>query len=235
MIELENINKSFLIQQTDSANRYLFRSVWEHIKGKHSRKQVLQNIGCTILPGERVAITGFNKSGKTTLAHIIAGIITPDSGSVFVEGKVVTVFGLGVGYSTLLSGRENLLLNATALGATFKWLKQNFEAIRLFAEIEDLDMPLKFYSNGMRGRLALAAAILIPCDILILDEVFVGLDEQFKAKSIAFLAERIKAKNITLIMTDHETENLQKLCVREICLDKGIIIKDLNLQKEQLL
>jgi ABC-type polysaccharide/polyol phosphate transport system ATPase subunit len=234
MISLSGISKSFTQKSTQRTNDYLLSRLFNRITpGKRVKEKicVLENIDLEISAGSTTAIIGRNRSGKTTLMQLIAGILSPTSGKMSIVGKVVPIFGLGVGFSTILTGRENLTLNATSLGATMEWVHQNIDAIQRFAEIEDLDIPLKFFSNGSKTRLALAIAVFMPADVLLLDEVFDGVDVFFREKALCQILQNVQTNKTTLLVVSHDEEILKRLCSSAVFLKNGKVAAqgDINL------
>ena len=115
----------------------------------------LKNISLEIRPGDRLGILGLNGAGKSTLLKMIVGIYPPQEGHVSVRGKITPMIELGTGFDNELSGRENIYLNGTLIGRSFKQMKQLEEKIIEFSELGDkIDMPIKYYSSGMHARLA---------------------------------------------------------------------------------
>jgi len=229
MIELSGVSKTFKKTKQKKANKYLFTTIYEtlFLKRKPYKTAVLTDINLKINQGDRVAFIGRNRSGKTTLMHIVSNILRPTKGNIWIKGKVVPIFGLGVGFNNILSGKENLILNATSLGAPYSWVKNNIQAIQEFSEIDDssLNMPLKFYSNGMKARLALSIAISIRSEILILDEVLDGVDVFFKRKTLDKIIENALKYNTTLLVVSHDEDVLKILCTSVVYLKNGMIME----------
>src|SRR5690606_7141480 len=150
---------------------------------KYEKQQVLKDINFEIKKGEFFGIVGRNGSGKSTLLKLLAGIYSPDSGHVQVNGKLVPFIELGVGFNPELTGRENVFLNGALLGFNRKEMESMYEEIVEFAELERfMDQKLKNYSSGMQVRLAFSIAIRAKADILVLDEVLAVGDEAFQKK-----------------------------------------------------
>jgi ABC-2 type transport system ATP-binding protein len=172
--------------------------------------KALDNFDLTIYKGEKVGIIGRNGAGKTTLLKIIAGITTPNAGSVEVKGKVVSLIDLSAGFHPDLSGSENIFLNGIVIGMKRNQIEDRFKEIVEFADIgEFIEQPMYTYSDGMQLRLGFAIAVHADPDIFLMDEGFSVGDEGFRKKcevKIDELAEEGK----TVVMVSHWVEYLRK-------------------------
>ena len=216
IIKLQNINKSFHYK----SNKLQIKP--DHFTSNNLIK-ALHNISFSIKKGEVFSIIGSNGSGKTTLLRIIAGIISPDSGSLEVNGKLAPLLQLGTGFHPELIAKENILIYGLLLGFKKDEILNKVEEIIKFAELQHFtSMKLKHYSAGMKLRLALSTAFQVDPDIILLDEVFAVGDIKFRNKSMnAFLSFKKKGK--TIIFTTH---NLGMLSIsdRTLFLNKGKIV-----------
>ena len=97
----------------------------------------LKNVSFSLKKGEILGIVGFNGSGKSTILKVVAGVLEPTTGSIEVIGKVAPLIELGAGFDPDLTARENIFLNGYILGYSKKFLKENFNRIIEFAELED--------------------------------------------------------------------------------------------------
>ena len=142
----------------------------------------LKDISLEIPHGATLGIVGSNGSGKSTLLKTIARILTPNKGSVHVEGRMSSLLELGTGFHPELTGRENVFLGGSVMGMSKLELNKNYSGIVEFAGIESfIDMPMKNYSSGMYARLAFALAISVDPEILVIDEVLAVGDEDFQS------------------------------------------------------
>ena len=172
--------------------------------------------------GETFGIIGPNGSGKTTLLKMLNGIFWPDKGKLTIKGKVGALIEVGAGFHPLLTGRENIYINAAILGMTKEETDKKFDDIVEFADIGDfLDVPVKHYSSGMFIRLGFAVAVHCEPDILLVDEVLAVGDEKFRRKSYHKMQELIGKTSI--IMVSHNMFQINKLCNKVIYLHKGKI------------
>lgn len=184
----------------------------------------LKQISFEVLKGSIFGIIGRNGAGKTTLLNIIAGILTPSEGDVFVSGKVLGLFNLGVGFQDQLSGRENIFLNGSILGASKKFLKEKEEAVIDFSELgRFIDMPLGTYSQGMRLRLGFAIIANLDFDILVIDEVLAVGDTVFQDKCFKRLVD-YKQQGKTLVITNQSLDLIKRLCDNAALIDRGKLL-----------
>ncbi|MDJ0531165.1 MAG: ABC transporter ATP-binding protein [Xenococcaceae cyanobacterium MO_207.B15] len=180
----------------------------------------LDNVSFQLRKGEALGLVGKNGSGKSTLLRIIAGLIKPDTGIVRVKGRVAALIALGAGFNPILTGRENIYVNASVLGLSKKEIDEKIDEIIDFAEIGDfIDSPVQSYSSGMQVRLGFAVASTLKPDILILDEVLAVGDVNFRAKCWDRLSKMLE--NASVILVSHEIHTISRICDRCILLNKG--------------
>lgn len=191
----------------------------------HKNFYALDNVSFNVERGETIGIIGKNGSGKSTLLKMVAGVVSPTSGSVSIEGNISALLELGAGFNGDLSGLENIFLNGTLLGYTKEYIQKSIESILEFADIgEFIHQPVKTYSSGMYVRLAFAIAININPEILIVDEALSVGDMRFQQKCYRKIRE-IK-KTGTVLFVSHDTGALASFCDRIIWLDGGRIFKE---------
>ena len=132
----------------------------------------LKDVSLDIERGSFFGLIGHNGSGKTTLLKLMAGIHTPSSGQLKVNGRVSALLELGSGFHPELSGRENIYLNGAILGLTRKEMDLAVDEIIDFSDIGDfIDAPVKILSSGMYVRIGFAVAVHVAPEILLIDEV----------------------------------------------------------------
>ncbi|MDB5164326.1 MAG: abcA [Candidatus Saccharibacteria bacterium] len=187
------------------------------------RQQVLKNISLDIHKGDFFGIVGRNGSGKSTLLKILAGIYTPTSGNIQVNGKLTPFIELGVGFNPELTGKENVFLNGALLGFNRKEMKFIYNDIVQFAELEQfMDQKLKNYSSGMQVRLAFSIAIRAQGDILLLDEVLAVGDAAFQQKCYNYF-EKLKQEKKTVIFVSHDMSAVSRFCNKAVYIESGEI------------
>ena len=181
----------------------------------------LNGVSAEIAPGEAVGLIGRNGSGKSTLLRVLAGIIKPTSGTVRVEGRIGSLLELGAGFHPDFTGRENVFLNGSIQGLRRADIRERFDEIVAFAEIEHaIDRPVRTYSSGMAMRLGFAIAAFLQADVLLLDEVFAVGDENFQRKCFGVIAA-FKSKGGTILFVSHDAQAVERLCERSILLSAG--------------
>ncbi len=181
----------------------------------------LDDISFEVKRGETLGIIGPNGAGKTTLLKLLNGIFWPDRGKITVKGRVGALIAVGAGFHPLLTGRENVYINAAILGMTKKEVDEKFDDIIEFAGIGDfLDTPVKFYSSGMFVRLGFAVAVHCEPDILLVDEVLAVGDEGFQNKCFNKIGE-LKKNGTTVILVSHNMHIISTFTEKSVFLNGG--------------
>ncbi len=187
----------------------------------HEDYWALKDISISIKKGTTVGIIGRNGSGKSTLLQMIAGILTPTSGSVQVNGRISALLELGSGFDPEFSGRENVYLNGAILGLTREEIDSRFAHIEKFADIgRYMEQPVKLYSSGMYVRLAFATAVNVDPDILLVDEALAVGDVLFQHRCMRKIRE-IQEHGKTIIFVSHDIGAVRKLCTEAVLIEKG--------------
>ena len=152
---------------------------------------------------------------------IIAGIMKPNSGKVYLGGNVVPMLELGSGFDYDLTGRENIFLNGAILGYSKEFLYEKYDEILAFSELGDfIDNPIRNYSSGMLMRLAFSIATIVQPEILICDEVLAVGDERFQAKSYKKMMELMNG-GATVLFVSHNIDQIKNMCKHVVWLDHG--------------
>ncbi len=184
----------------------------------------LNDVSFDLEKGQSLALIGPNGAGKSTILKLLAKITNPTSGQVEVNGQLSALIELGAGFHPDLTGRENIYLNGTILGLTYKDIQKRFDEIVAFSEIEEfIDTPVKRYSSGMTVRLGFAVASCIEPDILLVDEVLAVGDASFRQKCI----DRIRAllnNGTSLIFVSHDMGLVRAVCERAIYIEHGRVL-----------
>lgn len=185
---------------------------------------VLKDIDLEVEPGTTLGILGRNGAGKSTLLSIIAGILQPTTGTVEVNGRLVAIFGLGTGFNSEFTGRENVMLNGLILGMEREEMLERFDDIAALADIGDfMDQPFKTYSSGMRSRLGFAVAASVEPDVLVVDETLAVGDAAFKQTALQRMYD-LRDSGTTILFVSHSMAMVENFCTEAILLHKGRIL-----------
>ncbi|MBQ3320871.1 ABC transporter ATP-binding protein [Candidatus Saccharibacteria bacterium] len=224
VIKVEKLSKSFkLPTERSSSLKQSFFNTLRGVKG-YKKQRVLKDINFEVKRGEFLGIVGRNGSGKSTLLKILAGVYTPESGRITINGNLIPFIELGVGFNPDLTGRENVYLNGALLGFSHKEMDAMYDDIVKFAELENfMDQKLKNFSSGMQVRLAFSIAIKAQGDILVLDEVLAVGDEAFQNKCNQFFNKIKKDKTKTVVLVTHAMENVRQYCDHAILIRDGVV------------
>jgi len=181
----------------------------------------VRDINFELRRGECLGLIGHNGAGKTTLLRILNGLIKPDQGRIEMRGRVGALIALGAGFNPILTGRENIYINAAVLGMDRRHVDGKLDEIIAFAEIGDfIDTPVQNYSSGMSVRLGFAvAAVLIEPDILFLDEVLAVGDIGFVIKCLNTV--RRMTSNAAVVFVSHNMQYVSSFCTRVMVMDHG--------------
>jgi lipopolysaccharide transport system ATP-binding protein len=225
------VSKDFAIQGHDVGVRFFIRhhtptvhsGLVRFMKGKVKPDEfwALRHIDFEIPRGSVFGFIGANGSGKSTMLRTIARIYHPDEGSLKVRGKVSNLISLGAGFQKTLSGMENITFNGMLLGLTRQEIEKKKEAIIDFADIgKFINAPVRTYSSGMRARLGFAIAVHVDPEILVVDEVLVVGDAQFRQKCSDKIRE-LFTNGATVVMVQHNMDVIVDMCQQVMWLDKG--------------
>ena len=196
-----------------------------HLKRqKPDRFVAVKGISFYVREGEILGIIGKNGSGKSTTLNALAGIFSPDSGSIDLNGHSISLLSIGVGFIREMTGRENITLSGMLLGFTEEQVKAKEQEIIDFAEIgEFIDMPVRTYSSGMYSKLAFSITAILETDIMLIDEVLCVGDQKFKKKSYEKMKSLISNKDRTVVIVSHSIETLKQLCDTVMWMHEGQI------------
>lgn len=216
-IEVKNVCINYRIMKNVTVRHNLFQ--------RHSREETFEavkNVSFTVEKGGILGVIGRNGSGKSTLLRAIAGVFSPNSGSIDLKGHTVSLMALGVGFKENLTGRENISLSGMLLGFRENQIRDKMHDIIDFAEIgEFIDRPVRTYSSGMHSKLAFAVTAMLETDIMLVDEVLSVGDERFKKKSLGKMKELITDKNRTVIIVSHNIDTLKSMCDKVMWIHDG--------------
>ena len=228
VISVEHVSKKYC-KSLKRSMLYGMMDIGRNMLGRSSRPDVLRkdefwaldDVSFEVKKGETLGIIGPNGSGKTTLLKLLNGIFWPDKGKITIKGKVGALIELGAGFHPLLTGRENIYINAAIFGMTKKEVDEKFVEIIEFADIGDfIDTPVKNYSSGMFVRLGFAVAVHCKPDILLIDEVLSVGDMNFQRKCVETIKD-MKDNGTTIIFISHNLDSVIGICQKTLYLKSG--------------
>jgi len=221
IINVEGVGKRYV--KYEDAPLLLHRALRFWASTSRSQLWAVRGVSFDVERGECVGVIGRNGSGKSTMLRLLAGVTAPTEGRVAVSGRIAPLISVGVGFHPELSGRENVYVNGTILGLGRRQIRQRFDEIVDFAEVEDfIDTPVKFYSSGMQVRLGFSVSVLAEPDVLLIDEVLAVGDIAFQLKCFDRLAE-IRAAGTTIVLVSHNLNAVRRMCDRTIVLHDGTL------------
>jgi lipopolysaccharide transport system ATP-binding protein len=184
----------------------------------------LEDVSFSLSRGEGLAVVGANGSGKSTLLKLLYGLIKPDAGTIRIRGRVGALIELGAGFNPVLTGRENVELMAQVAGLQSSAMHKLLDSIIEFAEIDDaIDTPVRYYSSGMRSRLAFAVSAQLRPDVLLVDEALAVGDLAFQRKCISHMIRFVNDGG-ALIFVSHSPYQQEALCARGLLLAGGRLV-----------
>ncbi len=197
--------------------------IFQLLRGK--KYLAIENISFQVKKGEAVALIGRNGAGKSTSLGLVAGVMKPSKGKVITHGRIASMLELGGGFHPELTGRENIILNATLLGLRKKEVLARLDRIIEFSELgEFIDEPIRVYSSGMLAKLGFSVITQVEPDILIIDEVLAVGDLAFQKKCLETIKD-FKQRGVTILFVSHSSSDVAKIC------DKVIWIENHNVKK----
>ncbi len=223
LVKVEGVSKKFC--------RSLKRSLWyglqdlgsEIVGHRHGDMDSLRpdefwavrNVSFELKRGECLGLVGRNGAGKTTLLRMLNGLIKPDAGRIEMHGRLGALIALGAGFNPILTGRENIYINASVLGLSKREVNEKIDEIIDFAELgEFIDTPVQNYSSGMQVRLGFAVATTLQTDVLLLDEVLAVGDVAFRSKCFDRIGKLIN--RCAVIFVSHDQTQISRIC--DFCL-----------------
>jgi len=226
-IEAKELGKRYYL--TKGLGSALGKKVNRLFGGRQQTREefwALRGVNFSISPGEAVGLIGPNGAGKSTILKLLSGVTRQTTGTIGITGKVGALIEVGAGFHPELSGRENIYLNGSILGMKRAEIKEKYDDIVTFSELEQfIDTPVKRYSSGMFVRLGFAVAINTDPDILLVDEVLAVGDFSFRKKCLdKILSFRRQGK--TFFLVSHDMVNIENVCDRVIYMNHGVVQVD---------
>ncbi len=184
----------------------------------------VKDVSFTLRPGDRLGLIGHNGAGKSSLLRILAGLASPTSGTLEVEGRVVPLIEKGLGINPELSGLANIELPLRLLGATNGEIRAAKEEIPDWTGLgQFINLPFRTYSEGMKARLSFALSTSIDADILLLDEWLGAGDAAFVHQAQARLSAYLERAKV-LVFTSHSLELIRSFCNVVLWMERGQVV-----------
>jgi ABC-2 type transport system ATP-binding protein len=186
----------------------------------------LRNVSFTVRAGESVGFVGRNGSGKSTLLRIVAGVMLPDEGTVVVNGGIGAMLELSAGFTSELTGRDNVYLVAALHGFSRDQVDEVYDDIVEWCELARfMDTSVRHFSSGMKSRLGFALITQLNEPILLIDEALAVGDRAFRRKCAVVVKEQL-SEGRTVLMVSHNENELERFCERGIYLKNGAVAFD---------
>jgi lipopolysaccharide transport system ATP-binding protein len=219
-IEARQLSKSYrqYAKPLDLFKEWLLR------KPYHSEVHALAPIDLTIPKGTTFGVIGDNGAGKSTLLKLLAGTLSPTTGTLHIEGRKSAILELGSGFHPEFSGLENIQLACSLLGLSAAETAERTPEIIAFSELGvAIHRPVKSYSSGMFVRLAFSVITSIDPDVLIVDEALSVGDALFQKKSMDRMM-KFRDQGRTLVFCSHNLYQVKELCEKAIWLESGVVM-----------
>jgi len=221
VIRLENVSVRYRVPQERIGTLKEYAIRWLQGRIQHNTFLALNAISMEVYRGEVFGLIGRNGAGKSTLLKLLARVLRPSQGRVWVRGRVAPLLEIGAGFHPELTGRENIYLNGALLGFSREGMNEKFQRIVDFSELGDfIDAPLRTYSSGMWARLGFAVATDTQPEVLIVDEILSVGDEAFQRKSYERI-ESFRQNGATILLVSHNMVLIENTCQRAAWLEHG--------------
>ena len=218
-IAIDGLGKKFRL--THDRNWTLKATLLAGHRTRYEEFWALRDVSFDIPHGSTFGIIGGNGSGKSTLLKVLAGILRADEGTASANGRLSALLELGAGFHPELTGRENIYLNGAILGFTAHDIRQRFDDIVDFAELDQfIDEPVRNYSSGMYVRLGFSVAIHVEPEILLVDEVLAVGDNTFQRRCLERF-DRLRDEGRTIVVVSHDLDMIGWLCERTAWINHG--------------
>jgi ABC-type polysaccharide/polyol phosphate transport system ATPase subunit len=227
-IQLDNVSLTFRVRQHAriTLKEFLVRRLYKKSTNPVMEVEALKHLNLEVREGERLGVIGHNGAGKSTLLKVLAGIYPPTDGRVHVEGHISSLFEIALGFEPDATGWENIYYRGYLQGETPQSIKAKVQPIADFSELGHfLDMPVRYYSSGMKVRLAFSIATAIEPEVLLVDEVLSVGDKAFQEKAGKRMRDMM-AKAQLIVLVSHDLDSVVKLCHRALWMDHGRIRMD---------
>ena len=241
MITMKGISKTYRVRTRNSGIGNAIKGLFS---GSYTEIQALKQMTFTIPDGQIVGYIGPNGAGKSTTIKILSGILRPDSGSCTVNGMIpwenrkryVSQLGVVFGQRSQLWWDVPVMDSFQLLKDIYRVPEPNYrDNLDRLTELLDLKelltVPVRTLSLGQKMRCEIAAALLHQPKVLFLDEPTIGLDAVSKLKVREFILEENQNRNVTVILTTHDMQDIEALCHRVLLIGKGQLLLDGSIEK----
>jgi ABC-2 type transport system ATP-binding protein len=228
LIEVEDLSRTFVVRRRTGRVRRTAAEV-----------RAVDHLSFEVERGEMVGYIGPNGAGKSTTIKMLTGILVPTSGRLDVAGvdpsrnrvdltrRIGVVFGQRTTLWWDLPLRDSFELLRRIYRIDSARYRHNLDEFCELLDLGDLlDTPVRQLSLGQRMRGDIAAALLHDPEILYLDEPTIGLDVVSKSRLRTFLREVNAARDVTLLLTTHDLQDIEQLCSRVMVIDHGSLVYD---------
>ena len=236
MIQAEHLQKTFHVRKRNAGFKNAAKAFFSR---EHEEIHALNDVSFLIEDGEAVGYIGPNGAGKSSTIKILSGILTPDSGTCVIDGRVpwkdrrahVSQIGVVFGQRSQLWWDvpviDSFELIRDIYAVTEDVYKRNLRDLTDLLNLSELlKTPARSLSLGQRMRCEIAASLLHDPRILFLDEPTIGLDAVSKIAVREFVLDMNKRHGTTVILTTHDTQDVEALAQRVLLIGKGRILLD---------
>ncbi|MCB0329925.1 MAG: ABC transporter ATP-binding protein [Bdellovibrionales bacterium] len=222
ILEVRDLSKCYRVYQQpeDRLKQFFFG------KGRKFFKEFwgLHPISFSVQKGECIGFIGRNGSGKSTLLQMVAGTLTPTSGTIQCEGRIAALLELGAGFNPEFSGRENMYFSGRIMGLSDTEIRERESEIERFAGIGSfIEQPVKTYSSGMYVRLAFATAIHMNPNLFLVDEALSVGDAPFQDKCLKKV-QQIRKEGVSILFVTHNLQSVRLFCNRAGWIHEGRLV-----------
>ena len=228
MIAVKAINLGKQYRRYDAERPW---TLHEFLTGGFLRHRIVQriwslrNVSFEVEDGHALGVVGRNGAGKSTLLRLLSQVMIPDEGTVNVRGRIGGLLELTAGFHPDLTGRENTMIGGVLRGLTRSDVRQSFDSIVAFAELEDaIDRPLRTYSSGMQMRLAFSVVVHSRPDVLLVDEVLAVGDLAFQQKCLDRIRQ-LRSGGCSIILVSHDPVLVESMCDTALWLSNGEVVE----------